>query len=147
MLISAIVPVYNLEHLVSRCLDSLVRQTHAELEIICIDDGSTDGSAAILEQAARQDKRIQVIAKRNEGLPMARKTGIDRLPGNSSSMWTGMIIWNRMQLKGLPDASMKRTRILSYPTTSRKWKTVPEERCVRTTTLTYWTEKPFYGRC
>lgn len=53
MLISAIVPVYNLEHLVSRCLDSLVRQTHAELEIICIDDGSTDGSAAILEQAAR----------------------------------------------------------------------------------------------
>ena len=81
MLISAIVPVYNLEHLVSRCLDSLVRQTHAELEIICIDDGSTDGSAAILEQAARQDKRIQVIAKRNEGLPMARKTGIDRASG------------------------------------------------------------------
>ena len=52
MLISAIVPVYNLEHLVSRCLDSLVRQTHAELEIICIDDGSTDGCLLYTSDAA-----------------------------------------------------------------------------------------------
>ncbi len=124
-----------------------MRQTHAELEIICIDDGSMDGSAAILEQAARQDKRIQVIAKRNEVLPMARKRASTGLPGNFIIHVDGDDYRNRMQLKGLPDASMKRTRILSYPTTSRKWKTVPEERCVRTTTLTYWTEKPFYGRC
>lgn len=81
MLISVIVPVYNLEHLLSRCLDSLVRQTHAELEIICVDDGSADGSPAILKRRAGQDSRITVITKRNEGLPLARKSGIDRATG------------------------------------------------------------------
>lgn len=82
MLISVIVPVYNLESIVKRCLLSLLRQTYHNIEIICINDGSTDNSQNILDQYARQDNRIRLISKCNEGLPMARQSGQQQATGD-----------------------------------------------------------------
>ena len=75
-LISIIVTVYNVENYIEQCLDSIVGQTYRDLEIILVDDGSTDRSPAICDRYADKDKRIRVIHKENEGLVRARKTGI-----------------------------------------------------------------------
>ena len=80
--ISVIMPVYNVEKYLPQCLDSIVLQTYKNLEIICINDGSTDGSAAILEDYAKRDKRIQIITQKNQGLSTARNTGYDVATGD-----------------------------------------------------------------
>lgn len=74
--ISVIVPVYNVEKYLTRCLDSLCAQTFTDLEIICINDGSPDNSDKILAQYAAHDKRIVVINKKNAGVSAARNDGI-----------------------------------------------------------------------
>lgn len=74
--LSVIVPVYNVEPFLRRCLQSICDQTYKLIEIICIDDGSTDGSAAIIEEFARKDARIKVIKQKNQGLSAARNAGI-----------------------------------------------------------------------
>ncbi len=74
--ISVIIPVYNTEKYIGKCLESVTGQTMADLEIICIDDGSTDNSAVVLDAYAHADARIKVIHKKNEGLVSARKAGI-----------------------------------------------------------------------
>ncbi|WP_165054744.1 MULTISPECIES: glycosyltransferase family 2 protein [unclassified Adlercreutzia] len=79
--ISVVVPVYNVERYVSMCLDSLRGQTFADIEIICVDDGSTDRSAMIARAHASLDSRIQVISKPNGGLSSARNAGIDAAQG------------------------------------------------------------------
>ena len=63
-LVSVIVPVYNTEKYVSRCLDSILGQTLGDMEIICVDDGSTDSSPAILREYAKKDSRLRVITKK-----------------------------------------------------------------------------------
>lgn len=65
--ISVLVPVYNVEKYIERCLDSIVQQTFIDMEILCVDDGSTDGSGRILDQYAQRDSRIRVIHKENGG--------------------------------------------------------------------------------
>jgi len=80
-LISVIIPVYNVEPYLKKCLDSVVTQTYKEIEIILVDDGSTDGSGPICDEYAAQDKRIRVIHKRNGGLSDARNVGLDRCSG------------------------------------------------------------------
>ncbi len=72
--ISVIIPVYNISDYLKQCLDSVVNQTYQNIEIICINDGSTDNSLEILEQYANKDKRIKVVSKRNGGLSAARNT-------------------------------------------------------------------------
>ena len=80
--VSIIVPVYNVEPYLPRCLDSILNQTFAEFECILVDDCSPDNCPAICDEYARQDGRVQVIHKKqNEGLPMARKTGTGRARG------------------------------------------------------------------
>lgn len=79
--ISVIVPVYNVEKYLSRCLDSIINQTFSDLEIICINDGSTDNSSRILDDYANKDKRIKVISKANGGLSDARNTGLKYVSG------------------------------------------------------------------
>ena len=79
--VSVIVPVYNVEKYLRKCLDSVVNQTLEDIEIICIDDGSTDGSGAILDEYAQKDKRIKVIHQENQGLGAARNVGIDLAKG------------------------------------------------------------------
>lgn len=80
-LISVIVPVYNAERYLADCLESLIRQTHRELEILVIDDGSTDGSAALCERFAGQDGRIRLLRKENGGVSSARNLGLDEAQG------------------------------------------------------------------
>ncbi|MDE7253390.1 MAG: glycosyltransferase [Acetatifactor sp.] len=77
MILSVIVPVYNTKAYLPRCLDSILKQQISDMEIICVDDGSTDGSGEILDQYAARDTRIQVIHKANAGLVAARKSGLE----------------------------------------------------------------------
>jgi len=74
--ISVIIPVYNVEEYIVRCLDSVTQQTIEDIEIICINDGSTDNSYEILKKYAQKDKRITIINKINEGQGIARNLGI-----------------------------------------------------------------------
>ena len=75
--ISIIIPVYNVEKYLERCLNSIVNQTLYDLEIICINDGSPDNSLEILERYSKQDKRIKIINQENSGLSVARNTGME----------------------------------------------------------------------
>ena len=79
--VSVIVPVYNVALFLADCLDSIVNQTLQNIEIIAINDGSTDKSAEILEQYAQKDKRIKVITQENKGLSAARNVGINEAQG------------------------------------------------------------------
>lgn len=76
-LISVIIPIYNAENYLSDCLDSVCFQTYQRLEIIAIDDGSTDHSAEILLEYSLKDDRIKIITQRNQGLSSARNVGLE----------------------------------------------------------------------
>ena len=79
--ISIIVPVYNVEKYLSRCIDSILNQTFDDFELILIDDGSPDHSGAICDDYAKKDNRILVIHKENGGLSDARNAGINIASG------------------------------------------------------------------
>lgn len=81
-LISVIVPVYNMEVFLKRCLDSIINQSYKNLEIICVDDGSSDNSPKICDEYATQDSRITVIHQENGGLSEARNTGLNASHGD-----------------------------------------------------------------
>lgn len=74
--ITVIIPVYNVENYLERCLKSILYNTYTNLEIICVNDGSTDNSKKILEDYSKRDKRVIVINKKNNGLSSARNAGI-----------------------------------------------------------------------
>lgn len=74
--VSVIIPVYNVEKYLKKCLDALLNQTMRDIEIICVNDGSADKSGEILEQYAKKDKRIKIITKENGGLSDARNFGM-----------------------------------------------------------------------
>lgn len=78
---SIIVPVYNVEKYLRRCVDSLVRQSYSNIEILLVDDGSMDESFSICKEYAIKDPRIQVFHKENEGLGLTRNYGIERAVG------------------------------------------------------------------
>ena len=80
--ISVVIPVYNAEKYLRECLDSVVNQTLKDIEIICVNDGSTDNSLSILEEYATQDNRIKIINKENGGVHTARNIGMERACGN-----------------------------------------------------------------
>ncbi|WP_300568030.1 glycosyltransferase family 2 protein [uncultured Acetatifactor sp.] len=79
--ISVIVPMYNAERYIGKCLESVVRQTYPELEILVIDDGSVDKGPGICGKLAERDGRIQVLRQENQGVSDARNTGLDRACG------------------------------------------------------------------
>ena len=81
-LISVIIPVYNVEKYLDICVESVVRQTYENLEIILVDDGSTDNCPAICDEWARKDSRIKVIHKQNGGLSSARNVGMKNASGD-----------------------------------------------------------------
>ena len=85
--ISVIVPVYNLESYIERCVHSILAQTHRDLEIILVDDGSTDSSPRILDALAQKDERIHVIHKQNGGVTSARLAGAASATGE----WIGFV--------------------------------------------------------
>ena len=81
-MVSVIIPVYNVQEYLARCIDSVLCQSHKELEIILVDDGSTDHSGAMCDDYASRDSRIKVIHKNNGGLSDARNAGLDVMTGN-----------------------------------------------------------------
>lgn len=80
-LLSIIVPVYNVKPYLKDCVESIINQTYKNLQILLVDDGSTDGSQDICDEYARKDSRIVVIHKENGGLSTARNEGMDRAEG------------------------------------------------------------------
>ena len=80
--ISIIVPIYNVKKYIQQCVESLINQTYKNLEIILIDDGSTDGCGELCDEFGKKDQRIHVIHKQNGGLSDARNKGIDVASGD-----------------------------------------------------------------
>lgn len=100
-LISVIVPVYNMEQYLDRCMESLLRQTYHRLEIILVDDGSTDSSPAMCDGYAGRDSRVRVIHKPNGGLSDARNAGLKLVSGDyigyvDSDDWIEQDMYERM---------------------------------------------------
>lgn len=79
--VSIIIPIYNVERYLERCLDSIISQTHSNIEIICVNDGSTDSSGLILSKYKSKDNRIIIISTENGGLSRARNIGIKLATG------------------------------------------------------------------
>ena len=88
-LVSVIIPAYNIERYISRCLDSIMAQTYNNLEIIVIDDGSKDQTAEILDDYQKRDSRIIVVHKENGGVSSARNNGLDIATGDYISFVDG----------------------------------------------------------
>lgn len=80
-MISIIVPIYNAEQYLHRCIDSILAQSYTDFELLLIDDGSTDGSGAICDEYAAQDTRVRVFHKENGGVSSARNLGLDNAQG------------------------------------------------------------------
>ena len=81
-LLSIIIPAFNIEQYISRCLDSLINQSYKNIEIIVVNDGSTDSTGDIIDSYVKKDNRIKVIHKKNEGVSIARNTGIHLAKGD-----------------------------------------------------------------
>ncbi len=79
--VTIIIPVYNTEKYLDECLNSVLKQTLQEIEVICVNDGSTDGSAEVLDKYAEKDDRVQIITQNNRGLSEARNAGMDKARG------------------------------------------------------------------
>lgn len=99
--ISVIVPVYNVELYLKRCLDSIINQTLSDIEIICVNDGSTDNSVNILDEYAQKDDRIKIVSQVNAGLSAARNTGLKYVSGEyisfiDSDDWIDLDFYEKM---------------------------------------------------
>lgn len=100
-LISVIVPVYNTKTYLQKCVDSILSQTYTHLEILLVDDGSTDGSGALCDSLAESDPRIQVIHQENRGVSAARNTALDAAQGDyigfvDSDDWIDMEMYAKL---------------------------------------------------
>ncbi|MEO6347158.1 MAG: glycosyltransferase, partial [Aquaticitalea sp.] len=80
--ISVIVPVYDVERFLHKCIDSIINQTYKHLEIILVDDGSPDNCGLICDAYVKKDPRIKVIHKKNKGLSAARNSGLEIATGD-----------------------------------------------------------------
>lgn len=107
--ISIIVPIYNVENYLHRCIDSILIQSYTNFELLLINDGSTDKSGQICDEYAKQDERIQVFHKENRGVSSARQLGIDKATGEysihiDSDDWVDptmlMLMYQRIILNG-----------------------------------------------
>ena len=82
MKISVVIPIYNVEKYLRQALSSVVNQTYRDLDIVCVDDGSTDNGLSIIKEYAAQDNRIQVVAQENQGTYIARQVGVNAAQGD-----------------------------------------------------------------
>lgn len=109
--ISIVVPVYNVEKYIHRCINSILEQSYSDFELILVDDGSPDNCGKICEEYATKDSRIKVIHQKNGGLSVARNTGLDWVLANSDSEWITFIDsddWvNDRYLETLLDGALK----------------------------------------
>ena len=81
-MVSVIIPVFNAKKFLRRCLDSIIMQTYKDIEIIIIDDGSTDGSSIICDEYAEKDERFRVTHQQNKGISIARQIGLNQVSGD-----------------------------------------------------------------
>ena len=81
-LISIVIPIFNVSKYLEKCIDSIINQTYKNLEIILIDDGSTDNSGEICDKYSQKDNRIKVVHQKNQGVSAARNEGLKRATGN-----------------------------------------------------------------
>ena len=88
--VSIVVPIYNVEKYLRQCLDSIIHQTLKDIEIICVDDGSTDASPEIIREYMAKDPRVKVITKPNSGYGNSMNRGFDMAEGNISALWSQM---------------------------------------------------------
>lgn len=88
-LITVIVPIYNVEEYLERCIESIINQTYKNIEIILVDDGSKDNSAKLCDEYAKKDKRIKVIHKENGGVSSARNLALENMTGSFVSFIDG----------------------------------------------------------
>ena len=114
-LISVIVPVYNVAPYLRQCVDSILSQSYTNLEVLLIDDGSTDESGAICDEYAQQDSRVKVIHKSNGGLSSARNVGLSLASGEwisfvDSDDWLDTDIYQKCidELERYPDLDLVR---------------------------------------
>ena len=108
--ISVIIPVYNVEPFVSRCLDSVINQTYTNLEIICVDDGSSDNSGKLCDEYAALDNRIKVFHKENGGLSSALNVGLNEFSGDYVGV-TDSDDWLEPDMYEVLHTAMKETNV------------------------------------
>ena len=80
-MISVIIPVYNVESYLGRCIDSVLRSDYEDFELILVNDGSTDASPRICAEYARRDSRVRVLSQENKGVSAARNRGLESCRG------------------------------------------------------------------
>lgn len=115
--VSIIIPVFNVECYLQECLDSVVNQTLKDIEIICIDDGSTDSSLKILQKYKKQDNRIILLTQENKGAHLARTTALKIAKGEyigfiDSDDWIDLDFFETLYNKAIEEnADIVRTKI------------------------------------
>ena len=103
-MISVVVPVYNIKQYIEGCVDSLLKQTYQDLEIILVDDGSTDESGAICDEIASRESRVRVVHKVNGGLSSARNAGLEAATGDYVCFLDGDDVFHQSMLKTMVTA-------------------------------------------
>jgi len=96
---SVLIPVYNVEKYIAECVESVIQQSYSNFEIILVNDGSTDSSGELCEEFAKKDKRIKVYHKKNEGLMMTRRYGIQKASGDYILFLDSDDYWDKALLK------------------------------------------------
>ena len=142
--LSIIIPVYNVEKYLRRCVDSVLAKELSSFEIILVDDGSPDGSGAICDEYAAKDSRIKVIHKKNGGLSMARNDGIDASSGeyivflDSDDWWNPEVDVNSIleRVKSEPEVDMFLFSSLDYVEGVGYFKRAEHERLAGVSTTT-----------
>lgn len=91
--VSVIIPMYNTESYIMQCIESVTRQTYSDLEILVIDDGSTDRSLEICKALTLYDNRIRIFKQENKGVSSARNKGLEKAAGKYIFSWTVMMLY------------------------------------------------------
>lgn len=123
---SIIIPVYNVDPYLRECLDSVLSQTFSDWEAICVDDGSTDGSGAILDEYAEKDARFRVIHQKNAGVSAARNVALDCARGewigflDADDVWASIALQSTVGvLKKYPDEALVRFKYKEFQETEK----------------------------
>ena len=121
--VSILVPCYNVEKYLNQCLDSIVNQTLKDIEIICINDGSTDSTLDIIKSYADKDKRVKIIDKPNEGYGKSMNRGLDAATGEyvgivESDDWVDTDMFKKLyDIASKNDADIVKSDFYVYTTT------------------------------
>ena len=143
--VSVIIPVYNVEKYLRECLDSIVNQTLREIEIICVDDGSTDGSPEILREYGEKDCRITIISQENRGISSARNHGADIASREYFYFMDGDDILERDALSRLYQLSEEKSLDVLYFDGESFFET-EELKEIKKNYITYYARKGDYSR-